>query len=427
MLKSLCFFSMIVLTVSLTPGCKFGRSQPKSGLQFSIMNPQNSLLRDIEAFKGKLPVCLALIGFEESEHDEQVTKFKDLFSRAANSWNGLLSDNPSWPVKSSIELKVNSRSQRCPRPSSGFAVNVWKKPEDFKKDYCDTSSAIVCAGGAQAAEKAIYLGPVNRAKPANIYSYFVILHEYGHLLSMGDTYSIAGRSEWKTEQPPSVMNGQNVPPDSHSEDDKIGLSAVLNAVKTGRRACGTYGTPVEMQKNAWNAMLCNPHAGGQNAHIGAPSNLTETPTQNPSEKPSQGPSGNQDGKSTGTSTASLALADATPMTAAGIKLGRWSLSGYDQNEYEIIVSEIVGSPDAFRTVTYINGASASENGLTYYCSRSDRAGGSKVAANASATSVAQTCKASQNPEFLIQIKNDQQIILKNHQIPMGLDMQFVGP
>ena len=418
---------MIVLTVSLTLGCKFGRSQPKSSLQFSITNPQNSLLRDIEAFKGKLPVCLALIGFEGSEYNEQVTKFTELFTKAANSWNSLLSDNPAWPVKSSIELKVNSRSQRCPRPSSGFAVNVWKKPEDFKKDYCDTSSAIVCAGGAQAAEKAIYLGPLNRAKPANIYSYFVILHEYGHLLSMGDTYEIAGRSEWKTEQPPSVMNGQNVPPDSHSEDDKIGLSAVLNAVKTGRRACGTYATPVDMQKNAWNAMLCNPDAGGQTAHVGNPSNLAEKPTQNPSEKPSQDPSSNQDGKSTGSGTASLALAEVTQTTAAGIKLGRWSLSGYDQNEYEIIVSEIVGSPDAFRTVMYINGASASETGLTYYCTRSDRAGGSKVAANASATSVAQTCKASQNPEFLIQIKNDQQIIIKNHQIPMGLDMQFLGP
>ena len=418
---------MIVLTVSLTPGCKFGRSQPKSGLQFSIMNPQNSLLRDIEVFKGKLPVCLGLIGFEESEHVEQVAKFTELFTKAANSWNSLLSDNPAWPVKSSIELKVNFRSQRCPRPSSGFAVNVWKKPEGFKKDYCDTSSAIVCAGGAQSGEKAIYLGPVNRAKPANIYSYFVILHEYGHLLSMGDTYEIAGRSEWKTEQPPSVMNGQNVPPDSLSADDKIGLSAVLNAVKTGRRACGTYGTPVDMQKNAWNAMICNPNSGGQNAHLGTPSHLAEKPAQNPSEKPSQSGSNKEDEKATGSGAASLALAEVTQTTAAGIKLGRWSLSGYDQNEYEIIVSEIVGSPDAFRTVTYINGASASENGLTYYCSRSDRAGGSKVAANASATSVAQSCKASQNAEFLIQIKNDQQIILNNHQIPMGLDMQFVGP
>ena len=418
MFKSCYFVSMTVLTVSLTLGCKFGRSQPKSGLQFSITNPQNSILRDIEAFKGKLPVCLALIGFEEPEHDEQVTKFTELFTKAANSWNSLLSDNPAWPVKSSIELKVNSRRQRCPKPSSGFAVNVWKKPEGFKRDYCDTSSAVVCAGGAQSGEKAIYIGPVNRAKPANIYSYFVILHEYGHLLSMGDTYEISGRSEWKTEQPPSVMNGQNVPPDSLSEDDKIGLSAVLNAVKTGRRACGTYGTPVDMQKNAWNAMLCNPNAGGTNAHIGTPSNLAENPTQNPSEKPSQGPSSNQDGKSTGSSSASLALADATPMTAAGIKLGRWSLSGYDQSEYMIIVSEIEGSPEAFRTVMYINGASASETGLTYYCTRS---GSAKDAANGSP----RTCKAAQNGEFVIQVKSAELMILKTPSKQEGVELRFM--
>jgi hypothetical protein len=386
------------------------------------MNPQNSLLRDIEAFKGKLPVCLALIGFEESEHDDQVTKFKDLFSRAANSWNGLLSDNPAWPVKSSIELKVNSRSQPCPRPSSGFAVNVWKKPEDFKKDYCDTSSAIVCASGAQAAEKAIYLGPVNRAKPANIYSYFVILHEYGHLLSMGDTYAIAGRSEWKTEQPPSVMNGQNVPPDSHSEDDKIGLAAVLNAVKTGRRACGTYGTPVDMQKNAWNALMCDPKAGGQNAHVGVPSNLAEQPTQNPSEKLSQGPSSNQDGKSTGRSTASLALAEVTQTTAAGIKLGRWSLTGYDQNEYEIVISEIEGSTDAFRTVMYINGASASETGLTYFCSPSVNIGAARV----STDDFSQTCKASQNSQFVMQVKRPELIVLRTPMLPQGLALRYTG-
>jgi hypothetical protein len=139
--------------------------------------------------------------------------------------------------------------------------------------------------------------------------------------------------------------------------------------------------------------------------------------------------------SAGSGGASLALAEVTPMTAAGIKLGLWRMSGYDQSEYVIIVSEIEGSPDAFRTVMYINGASASETGLTYYCSRSDGAGGLKATANsransianASATSIGQTCKASQNPEFLIQIKNDQQIILKNRQVPMGLEMQFVGP
>ena len=197
---------ILLVSLSATLGCKDKVKSEDSGMKYALMQQQYSMLRDIEATKGKLPVCFGLIGFKDEEHKDAVQKFRDLFMKAINAWNGLLSDNPGWPVKNEISLIINSRDERCPRPSRGFAVNVWNDPEQFKREFCGTAAAKVCASGARAVERTIYIGPVNRGKVANLYSYFVVLHEFGHLLSLGDTYEVPGASEWENNQPPSITD-----------------------------------------------------------------------------------------------------------------------------------------------------------------------------------------------------------------------------
>ena len=351
--------SVIILGLIAFVGCKEQAKNSASEMKYALMNPQYSMLRDIEATKGKLPVCFGFIGFKDEEHKEAVQKFRDLFMKAVNAWNRLLSDNPNWPIKSEINLVINSRDERCPRPSRGFAVNVWSDPEQFKREFCGTALAKVCASGARAVEKTIYIGPVNRGKVANLYSYFVVLHEFGHLLSLGDTYEVPGASEWDNNQPPSVMNGQNIPPDEFTEDDKMGLWAMLSAIRSGQRKCGEDTVKVDMKKNTWGSLICDPQAVPKVDHQSIPDRLMSESMIADNGKPTPKPSS--------ALSESLALTAETSKTDLPIKEGLWTLEGFDPNEYQLLVQKIPGDPMAIRTIAFINGQSASSRGLIYRC------------------------------------------------------------
>ncbi len=349
--------SVIIVGLLAVVGCKEQTKNSASEMKYALMSPQYSMLRDIEATKGKLPVCFGLIGFKDEEHKEAVQKFRDLFMKAVNAWNGLLSDNPNWPIKSEINLVINSRDGRCSRPSRGFAVNVWSDPEQFKREFCGTALAKVCASGARAVEKAVYIGPVNRGKIANLYSYFVVLHEFGHLLSLGDTYEVPGASEWENNQPPSVMNGQNVPPDLFTEDDKMGLWAMLEAVRSGQRKCGEDTVKVDMKKNTWGSLICDPQAVPKVDHQSIPDRLMSESMIADNGKPTPKPAA--------IVPESMALTAETSRAELPIKEGLWSLEGYDPNEYQLLVQKIPGDPMAIRTIAFINGQSASSRGIIY--------------------------------------------------------------
>lgn len=338
--------------------CK-DQAKTNASLNYALMDPQYSMLRDLEATKGKLPVCFGLIGFKDEEHKDEVSKFRDLFMKAVNSWNGLLADNPDWSLKGEVILNINSRDERCPRPSRGFAVNIWKDPEQFKREFCGTALAKVCASGARSAEKTIFIGPVNRGKVANLYSYFVVLHEFGHLLSLGDTYEVPGASEWENNQPPSVMNGQNIPPDLFTEDDKLGLWAVLAAIRTGQRKCGKDMIKVEMEKNTWGSLICDPQAVPKVNHESLPDRL-----QSESLIASSLPKSSKPEKAILSTSLTLTSADNESFDLP-VKEGLWSLEGYDPNEYQLLVEKIPGEKMSFRTRAFINGQSASATGLLY--------------------------------------------------------------
>lgn len=374
--------------------CK-DQAKTNASLNYALMDPQYSMLRDLEATRGKLPVCFGLIGFKDEEHKEEVSKFRDLFMKAVNSWNGLLADNPDWPLKGEVILNINSRDERCPRPSRGFAVNIWKDPEQFKREFCGTALAKVCASGARSAEKTIFIGPVNRGKVANLYSYFVVLHEFGHLLSLGDTYEVPGASEWENKQPPSVMNGQNIPPDLFTEDDKLGLWAVLAAIRTGQRKCGKDMIKVEMEKNTWGSLICDPQAVPKVNHESLPDRL-----QSESLIASHMPNPSKAESVIFSNSLSLTSADDGSFDLP-VKEGLWSLEGFDPNEYQLLVEKIPGETMAFRTRAFINGQSASANGLLYRCAYRTESGRPRRV----------VCASNQHSHFTFQMGEDTSLML----------------
>jgi len=355
--KSRSLKAILLLSLTATFGCKDKPKSANSEMKYALMQQQYSMLRDIEATKGKLPVCFGLIGFKDEEHKDVVQKFRDLFVKAVNAWNGLLSDNPNWPIKNEISLIINSRDERCPRPSRGFAVNVWNDPEQFKREFCGTAAAKVCASGARSIEKTIFIGPVNRGKVANLYSYFVVLHEFGHLLSLGDTYEVPGASEWENNQPPSVMNGQNVPPDVFTEDDKMGLWAMLEAIRSGQRKCGDDTVKVDMEKNTWGSLICDPQAVPKVDHQSLPDRLMSDSLI--ASNSTTGP------KPAALAPGAMGLTSESGKNELPIKEGLWALEGYNPDQYQLLIQKIPGEPMAFRTIAFINGQSASSKGIIY--------------------------------------------------------------
>src|SRR5262249_42871398 len=151
---------------------------------------------------------------------------------ASNKWNALLADNTLWTQKGKIAPKYKVQNGRCPAAGpNGFNIDVWATTPQFKSDFCRTQNP-TCCSAAIPAQRTFFLGPWNRDTPVDLYDPFTALHEYGHLLGLGDTYRTPGVNEWVGQQPASVMNGLT---HTLAADDKLGLWAVVRALKTGKR------------------------------------------------------------------------------------------------------------------------------------------------------------------------------------------------
>ena len=163
------------------------------------------------------------------------------------------------------------------------------------------------------------------------------------------------------------MNGQNVPPDVFTEDDKMGLWAMLEAVRSGQRKCGDDTVKVDMEKNTWGSLICDPQAVPKVDHQSLPDRLMSDSLI-------------ASNSTTGPKPAALAPGAMGLTTESGknelpIKEGLWALEGYNPDQYQLLIQKIPGEPMAFRTIAFINGQSASSKGIIYRCaSRQDSNG-----------------------------------------------------
>ncbi|MFO0742156.1 MAG: SH3 domain-containing protein [Labilithrix sp.] len=216
----------------------------------------SSVLPAIEDSEGRPDICVGMIGFTPSEAKTKLEELELQLTDAMNQWNALLAGNPLWHFKGRIAPNYMMQSTECTQTIyTGFSVNLWKDVARFRSDYCAKNFVpdSRCASAAYTNRRIFYLGPWNRTREVEALDWFTPLHEYGHLLGLGDTYQTAGLNEWKGQQPPSVMNGESM---SLTDDDRLGLWATLRQVKTGVRGCeGTKEAQYTI--NGYGSILCN--------------------------------------------------------------------------------------------------------------------------------------------------------------------------
>lgn len=231
--------------------------QPKED-EFAVLpvDQLSSVLPAIEDSEGQPDICVAMIGFSGAEATQKFELLKTQLTDAMNQWNALLAGNPLWHLKRQIAPNYMMQTTECTQVLyTGFSVNLWKDVGRFKSEYCGKNSVpdSRCASAARMRTRTFYLGPWNRTREVEALDWFTPLHEYGHLLGLGDTYQTSGINEWKGEQPPSVMNGESY---SLTDDDRLGLWATLRQVKTGVRGCeGT--AEAQYTVNGFGSILCN--------------------------------------------------------------------------------------------------------------------------------------------------------------------------
>ncbi len=377
----------VVLVAGCVFACKVRSLETSSDLRFAIGDARYSLLKDIEEKNGKIPVCLALIGFPAEERNDAETRFKDMLSRAANSWNSLLKGHPDWPLRRDIELVFTVQETECPTSQSGFSARIWRNSGDFRRDYC-SRPGYVCTSGASAITRFLNIGPENRGNPSDIYNYFTIVHEYGHLLGLGDTYRNKGLSDWDVDQPPSVMNGQNFPPEVFTTDDRWGVWATLNALKSGRRDCRGYGKEVEMKLNTWQNVMCDPRAEATYVHR----SITEIP-----ELPE-----NRETRE-----------EVTSVATSPAETGNWRYAGFDPDKTWMAVSRIEGKKDSFRAIGFVNGESKSDKGTVYECQP------------ALDVPFPRDCVATVDENYKIVLMGRRRLILKTPSTPDGIELTWL--
>jgi uncharacterized protein YraI len=258
--------------VVLGTGCASGADDPKAEeANFAVLpvSTLTSILPAIEEAEGEPEVCIGLLGYaNDAERQAAFEKLTSQITTTANAWNDLLAGNPLWRLKARVKPFYFQQTTQCTEVNfAGFSVNLWKTADQFKQEFCFDRPESQCASAARSRARMFFLGPWNRDHEEDPLDGFTVLHEYGHLLGLGDTYKTPGVNDFVGEQPPSIMNGKSF---FLTDDDKLGLWATLRAVKTGFRSCEGFAESASFTANGFNAILCNPQAQPTNGHDGRP-------------------------------------------------------------------------------------------------------------------------------------------------------------
>ena len=223
-------FSLSLLTFLLAPSCSNGPTEvtqapvagseaaatdssgPRDELNLSIMNPifYNffSLLRDVNKASKlqntadiKYPVCL--YGNVPIDADSLNKGFQSV-EIALNKWSDALEADPFWPVRSITVEKVGD-STRCPSVRSG--VRVLKVFADKVNQRAVANFYFTQIVTPATSEGGSMFGQDGMK--------YLMLHEIGHILGLGDAYVEKGY-QTPEFQAPSAMNGQSA---ELTEDD----------------------------------------------------------------------------------------------------------------------------------------------------------------------------------------------------------------
>lgn len=258
-LRAIAVASLCAMSVGTLAGCRphLGRDgADTSRLRFAMQaDPSQTLLPVIERSGGQLTGCLGLIAFNDLTFQWSIRDWAlAAIPKTLNLWNDALRGFPLWTAQGPLQVAITVVEGRCPdTPKADVSVEIWGTARAFERDICPPTRTTPCAPGAS--DRVIHIGPVNRGRPQSIRSDFFLLHEFGHLMGLGDTYRIPGHWDWNgPDQKGSVMRGTLF--EKPAPDDIRGLRAVVTQLKTGVRSCGPGAVERKATASTWGDVLC---------------------------------------------------------------------------------------------------------------------------------------------------------------------------
>lgn len=251
-LKVLSIFTVVTLV-----SCRVEKNEQAEVLYSSdAFLSSHSLLPEINK-TGRVEACFQPIGGSQTERQETFQEVNQALSVAVEGWNQFLVGQPGWN-QNKITVNVTPR-ENCAPSSQTLTIRAFINDASFQKLCSNMYPNIPLKDLPTKCRSHTYVKDhlINLEKESidNRLDH-VILHEYGHIIGMGDTYYEDGYIPKSATggQPNSVMNG----PNPLSPDDRDGIRAVWQAIRQGN-SFSNFCSKGYVAKNGPNGMVfCKP-------------------------------------------------------------------------------------------------------------------------------------------------------------------------
>ncbi len=257
-----------IATLGLQASCE-QQAKESSDLNYALRPTDElsiSLLKEMSVRK-TLIACVRLSD-KTSNFDEDtfVRSLAPVVQTAVREWSDLIiRHEPSWPQKQRNDVTVVS-GNKCNLNGVDFTINVWRHNVRFQADitaFYKTNNWTVQENGARS-HAIIFNKSINynHELAANDGGAYVLKHEFGHLLGLGDVYEEKNYQQGigLEYHPPSVMKGDSA---SLTQDDALGLVAVWNFLKKGIQTCDASSKKKIADLSPTGVLFCIPAGKGQ--------------------------------------------------------------------------------------------------------------------------------------------------------------------
>lgn len=243
--------AVITLGTVLSSSCGIREVESKTQYALNRGDPAKgslSALKIINSTGGKVRLCFTLP--DSRDPAALAGEWTPIFTTAMNTWVKELQGVEGWTVTS---VTVNASSEGFVA-GCHFDIRIFETPEGWKREMGDSAASMA---SSSIEVMTMHIGPAfhHERKSERLP---MVIHEFGHLIGIGDTYTIPGANE-PANQPPAIMNRyQDVSWAELQPDDKAAIRAVWKHVRSSVLACDGAYVPGGHGKNRWNYLFCVP-------------------------------------------------------------------------------------------------------------------------------------------------------------------------
>jgi hypothetical protein len=199
---------------------------------------RSSILKSIADRAGKLEVLVSYKGFEALPDAAQQARLKELIAAAAQEWNSALAHSPDWG-HAAIEIVDldGDTDEYCTKGTVYWECRHENRLKvivdaEVTRSYGSMYGAAIVLSGSRVIPQSPGLRD-ELGLDKNLFKR--LLHEYGHLIGLADTYSEAGYQQ-PVGSPPAVMNSYYTV-DGLTSDDEAGVLAVWRYLQGREDPC----------------------------------------------------------------------------------------------------------------------------------------------------------------------------------------------